>query len=313
MKIVFLEVGNLGDDMDFEQFRQLGEVVFYETTPDELVRERIADADIVAINKIPMNRETLEQAPNVKLICVTATGTNNIDFAYTNSRGIQVANVSSYSTNTVVQHTFAMAFYLLEKLAYYDNYVKSGKYMESPYFVHMGQPFHDLKGMTWGIVGLGEIGRGVADIARAFGCKVIYFSTSGKNHNPDYTQVSMEELLKESDIISIHAPLNSTTNGLFHYDVLKQMKPTALLLNLGRGPIVNDTDLARALQEGVIAGAGLDVLPIEPMAKDSPLAAIQDSSRLFITPHIAWASVESRTRLVDQVYKNMLDFIKTLV
>lgn len=313
MKIVFLEVGNLGDDMDFEQFRQLGEVVFYETTPDELVRERIADADIVAINKIPMNRETLEQATNVKLICVTATGTNNIDFAYTNSRGIQVANVSSYSTNTVVQHTFAMAFYLLENLPYYDKYVKSGEYMNSPYFVHMGQPFHDLKGMTWGIVGLGEIGRGVAAIAKAFGCKVIYFSTSGKNHNPDYTQVSMEELLKESDIISIHAPLNSITNGLFHYDVLKQMKPTALLLNLGRGPIVNDTDLARALQEGVIAGAGLDVLPIEPMTKDSPLAAIQDSSRLFITPHIAWASVESRTRLVDQVYKNMVDFIKTLV
>ncbi len=313
MKIVFLETGNLGDDMDFEPFRKLGDVTFYESTPPELVTERIGDADVVAINKIPMNRETLGQAANIKLICVTATGTNNIDFSYTESRGIRVANVSGYSTCTVVQHTFAMAFYLLEKLAYYDRYVKSGQYMDSPYFVHMGRPFHDLKGMTWGIVGLGEIGRGVADIAGVFGCRVVYFSTSGKNHNPDYEQVDLETLLGESDIVSIHAPLNAATERLFDYEALKRMKRSALLLNLGRGPIVDDKALARALQEGLIAGAGLDVLPEEPMAKDSPLAAIQDSERLLITPHIAWASVEARGRLIGQVYKNIEEFRKTLV
>lgn len=312
MKIVFLEIGNLGDDLDFEQFKELGEVEFYETTPDELVTERIGDADVVAINKIPMNRETLENAPNVKLICVTATGTNNIDFDYVNSRGIQVANVSSYSTDTVVQHTFAMAFYLLEKLAYYDKYVKSGEYMDSPYFVHMGRSFHDLKSLTWGIVGLGEIGRGVADIAKAFGSRVIYYSTSGKNNQSRYERVSLEQLLKESDIVSIHAPLNETTENLFRYEVFRMMKPTAVLLNLGRGPIVNDKDLARALQENLIGGAGLDVLSVEPMAKNSPLAAIQDSERLLITPHIAWASVEARTRLVNRVYENIKDFKNTL-
>jgi lactate dehydrogenase-like 2-hydroxyacid dehydrogenase len=312
MKIVFLEIGNLGDDLNFEQFKQLGEVKFYETTPEELVTERIGDAEVVAINKIPMNRETLENAPNVKLICVTATGTNNIDFEYINSRGIQVANVSSYSTDTVVQHTFAMAFYLLEKLAYYDKYVKSGEYMNSPYFVHMGRAFHDLKSLTWGIVGLGEIGRGVAEIARAFGCKVHYFSTSGQNNNAEYTRVSFEELLRESDIISIHAPLNAATENMFQYEAFKKMKSTAVLLNLGRGPIVNDQDLARALQENLIAGAGLDVLPVEPMAKNSPLAAIQDSERLLITPHIAWASVEARTRLVDSVYENIKNFKESI-
>ncbi|MGN0243645.1 MAG: D-2-hydroxyacid dehydrogenase [Lachnospiraceae bacterium] len=309
MKIVFLEVGNLGDDIDYAPFSDFGEVIFYETTPPELVKERIKDADVIAINKIPMNEETLGDALNVKLICVTATGTNNIDYAYTGKRGIVVKNVKGYSTETVVQHTFALLFYLYNKLAYYDSYVKSEAYMGSPYFVHIGRIFHDLYGKTFGIVGLGDIGRRVAEVAAAFGCRVIYYSTSGHNHNSDYTEVSFERLLEESDIISIHAPLNASTESLFNYDAFCRMKNSAYLLNLGRGPIVNEIDLARALDENLIAGAGLDVLCVEPMAQDSVLAHIKDSEKLIITPHIAWASTEARNRLVRCIYENIRTFL----
>lgn len=310
MKIVFMERDSLGSDVDLSYFSEIGDVTFYGQTGGAENPERIKDADIVVANKIMMDEELLKNAKNVKLICLTATGTNNVDFSYTNKRGIAVANVKSYSTASVVQHTFAMMFYLLEKLPYYDKFVKSGDYIRSDIFSHFEAKFHELYGMTWGIIGLGEIGRGVADIAKLFGCRVIYYSTSGKNANPAYERVELDSLLAESDIVSIHAPLNPVTQNLIGEEELRKMKKTAILLNLGRGPIVDQAALTKALKEDWIEAAGLDVLADEPMSADNPLIEIQDSTKLLITPHIAWATVEARSRCAREVFENMKSFLK---
>lgn len=305
-----LDAATVGADIDLSKFSGLGEFVRYDISTSEEAREHLAssDADVLIVNKVPVNKYTLEQAHNIKLVCLTATGYNNVDLAYTRSRGITVTNVAGYSTFSVVQHTFAMLFYLLEKLSYYDNFVKSGKYVDYPIFCHFSNTFHELYGMTWGIVGLGNIGREVARTARAFGCNVIYYSTSGRNHDPDYERVGFDELLARSDIVSIHAPLNDNTRALMNMDAFVKMKSSAILLNAGRGPIVSEKDLTDALNNGVIAAAGLDVLEEEPMRADNPLLAIKDSTKLLITPHIAWATCEARTRLLDEVYKNITGF-----
>lgn len=308
--IVFLEAGNLGSDMDLERFQKLGNVTIYEQTSYEELPKRVKDAEVLVLNKIRMNEETLSKADKLKLICVTATGTNNIDFDYMKKRGIEVRNAAGYSTETVVQHTFAMLFYLFEHLAYYDRYVKEGSYMASESFTHFARSFHDLSAMTYGVVGLGNIGRKVAETAKAFGARVIYYSTSGTHEDKEFERVGFSELLKESDIISVHAPLNEDTCHLFDAAAFRQMKPTAYFLNLGRGPIVEEQGLSEALTNGWIAGAGLDVLSEEPMKEDNPLYQIKDSDRLLITPHIAWASVEARTRLMDIVYENIRGFVE---
>lgn len=310
MKIVFLETGTLGKDVSLERFKELGEVTEYDLTLEEQVPERIADADVVIINKLPMNEKTLKDAKNLKLICLTATGTNNIDFPYTNARGLTVKNVAGYSTESVVQHTFALLFYLYEKLPYYDNYVKSEDYAYAPFFCHIEERFHELWGKTWGIIGLGEIGHRVAEVAKCFGCNVIYYSTSGKNNDPVYKRVTLDELLAQSDIVSIHAPLNADTLNLVNADCFKKMKKTAYLLNLGRGPIINEQDLYDALVNDEIAGAATDVLTKEPMSKDNPLIKIKDSKKLLITPHIAWATIEARQRCADRVFENVENFLK---
>jgi glycerate dehydrogenase len=310
MKIVFMETNTLGEDVDLSVFDQLGEIAKYPCSVPEENAERVKDADVIIVNKIPMNEKTLEKAEKLKLICITATGTNIVDFNYTNSRNITVANVKGYSTQSVVQHTFALFFYVYEKLSYYDEFVKSGKYIRSDIFSHFNVKFHELDGKTWGIVGLGEIGKGVAEIAKLFGCKVIYYSTSGKNSNPDYEQVDLDTLLQKADVISIHAPLNDRTRDLFGEEEFGKMKKSAVLLNLGRGPIVNEAALAKALKENTIAAAGLDVLSAEPMSHDNPLIEIQDSTKLIITPHIAWATVEARQRVVEEVYKNIIAYQK---
>lgn len=310
MKIVFMEADTVGSDVDLSYFDSLGEVVKYKKSEPSENKDRVKDADIIVVNKIPMNESTLSEAKNLKLICITATGTNIIDFDYTNKRNIAVANVSGYSTQSVIQHTFALLFYVYEKLSYYDDFVKSGEYIRSDIFSHFEQKFNELYGKTWGIIGLGEIGRGVANIAKAFGCNVIYYSTSGKNANADYKQVDFDTLLKRSDIISIHAPLNQKTENLINEEALKKMKNTAILLNLGRGPIVNEEALANALETNEIAAAGLDVIKVEPMAADNPLYRIKDSTKLIITPHIAWATKEARNRVVAEVYKNIEAFMR---
>ncbi len=309
MNIVVLDSNTLGADIDLSVFKKYGELTVYEKSSQEEAKERVKDADIIITNKVMLNEETLGKASHLRLICVTATGTNNVDFDYTNSKNITVTNVSGYSTPTVMQHTFAMLFYLLEKLRTYDEYVKSGEYIKSPAFTYLGESFNDITGMTYGIIGLGAIGREVAKVAQAFGCRVIYYSTSGRNNNCDYERVDLDTLLRESDIISIHAPLNENTQGLINLDNLNKMKKSAILLNLGRGPIVNENDLAYALKNDIIAAAGLDVLTREPMTKDNPLFDIKDSRKLLITPHMAWGSVEARRRLMEEVCKNIEAYI----
>ena len=310
MKIVFLDRSSIGEDLDLSEFDALGDVVMYDFTYPEEAPERVKDADILILNKTPVNAETIGCAEHLKLVCVTATGTNNLDKDYLKERGIEWRNVAGYSTESVAQHTFSLLFYLFEHLPYYDEYVKSGSYAGDRSFTHYAKVFHELNGKTWGIVGLGTIGKRVYEIAKTFGCKMQYVSTSGKNHNSDYNEVSFDELLRTSDIISVHAPLDENTKGLFNIDTFSKMKPDAIFLNLGRGPIVVEEDLCVALEKGMIGAAGLDVLSEEPMRKDSPFLRIKDSNRLFITPHIAWASVEARERLMHIIADQIREFNK---
>lgn len=310
MKIVFLDAKTIGEDIDLSGFDVLGEVVKYGFSTAEEARERSKDADVLILNKVQVNQKTIGEADHLKLVCVTATGTNNLDKEYLDKRGIAWRNVAGYSTESVAQHTFAMLFYLLEKLPYYDNYVKSEKYVNDVSFTHFAKAFHELSGMTYGIIGLGNIGRRVADIAKAFGCRVIYYSTSGRNSQPGYERVSFDELLEQSDIVSIHAPLDENTLGLMNKEAFAKMKKSAILLNVGRGPIINEADLAEALNNKTIAAAGLDVLSVEPMQEDNPLRGIKDSERLLITPHIAWAGVEARNRLMGIILGEIKEFFK---
>lgn len=308
MKIVFLDAKTIGEDIDLSGFDELGEVVKYGFSTAEEARERSKDADVLVLNKVQVNEQTIGAAKHLKLVCVTATGTNNLDKEYLAKQGIEWRNVAGYSTESVAQHTFAMLFYLLEKLPYYDNYVKSEKYVNDVSFTHFAKAFHELSGKTYGIIGLGNIGRRVADIAKAFGCHVIYYSTSGRNSQPGYERVSFDELLERSDIVSIHAPLDENTLGLMNQKAFAKMKSSAILLNVGRGPIINEADLAEALNNRTIAAAGLDVLSVEPMQPENPLRGIKDSERLLITPHIAWAGVEARMRLMDIILNQVKEF-----
>ena len=307
MKIVFLDAVTLGKDMDFTPFEALGDVVKYPSTKPGEVSERIKDADVLVTNKVPVNAETLGDNDSVKLVCVAATGTNNLDKAFLEDKQIAWRNVAGYSTESVAQHTFAMLFYLYEHLPYYDAYVKSGDYGESPVFTHFDRPFSEISGKTMGIIGLGTIGKRVAEIAKAFGMKVIYYSASGRPPQAGYHQVDFDTLLKTSDIVSIHAPLNSYTRGLMDREAFQKMKKTAILLNTGRGPIVDEKALHDALIEGEIASAGLDVLSTEPIAEDNPLRFIKDE-RVLITPHVAWATVEARERLLKTICEQIRIF-----
>ncbi len=309
MKIVELDRNTLGYDIDTSVFADFGDYTQHDSDTVENNREYIKDADVVIFNKAVMNEQMLKDAPNVKLLCITATGFDNIDLDYAKSRGIAVANVKAYSTPAVAQHTFALALYVLEKISYYDDYVKSGKYSSQTGFCNFDEKYTELEGKTWGIVGMGNIGRKVAQIATAFGCHVIYYSTTGKNTDTGYEQVSFDELLKRSDFLSLHCPLNDATRGLIDMAALKKMKSSAILINVARGPVIVDEDLTQALEQGIIAGAGLDVLTKEPMPADSPLHRIKDSRKLLITPHMAWASVEARQRCADEIYLNIKAFL----
>ena len=309
MKIVFLDVKTIGEDIDLSGFERFGEVVKYGFSSPEEARVRTRDADVIILNKVVINEQSIGEAEHLKLVCVTATGTNNLDKEYLEKRGIEWRNVAGYSTETVAQHTFALLFFLMEKLSYYDAYVKSERYIGDTIFTHFENVFHELSGKTWGIIGLGAIGHRVADIAKLFGCRVIYYSTSGKNNQPGYERVDFDTLLKESDVVSVHAPLTADTEGLMNKAAFDRMKKSAIFLNLGRGPIVVEADLADALERGSIAAAGLDVLTIEPMSPSNPLRRIKDSDRLLITPHIAWASIEARTRLMKIIESQISDFL----
>jgi glycerate dehydrogenase len=308
MKIVLLDALTFGDT-DLSSFKQFGEVEIFQTTSKEQTQERIYNADVIVTNKVVISDAVMANAPKLKLICVAATGMNNIDLEAAKKRAIEVKNVSGYSTDSVVQHTFSMLFYLIGHSKYYDEFVKSGAYSKSPIFTDVTKPFFEIKGKKWGIIGLGTIGRKVASVAKTFGAEICYYSTSGKNSSNDFTQVDLCELLKVCDIISIHAPLNEKTLNLLGYEQLLMCKDKAVVLNLGRGGIIDEEALARIIDEKNIS-FGLDVLEKEPIREDHPLLRVKNQENLYITPHIAWASVEARDKLIAGVVENIKSFIR---
>ena len=304
MKIVFLDAATMGE-VSFAPIAQLGELVCYERSTPQEALERVADCDVLIINKVLVTPELIDAAPNLKLICESATGVNNIDLAYAASKGIPVRNAVGYSTSSVAQSTFMHILSLLGEGPYYDNCVKSGRYSAMDIFTDPAMNWEETEGKTIGIIGMGNIGSRVAKIAEAFGMKVCYFSTSGTGHCKEYHCLPLDELLKQSDIISIHAPLNERTNGLIGAEQLSLMKPTAILVNMGRGGIVDEAALADAISNEKIAGAALDVFAKEPLPADNPLLNVSHPERLRLAPHAAWASVQARERLVKQIADNI--------
>jgi glycerate dehydrogenase len=307
MKIVFLDAITVGNDIDYSNISEFGEFITYPTTKPHETYERSKEADIVITNKVVFKKDLLKKLPSLKLICITATGMNNVDLEAAKELGIEVKNVAGYSTYSVTQHTFSLLFYLIGKLKKQDEYVKNLSWSKNGIFTNI-DPFFEIRGKKWGIIGLGTIGKEVANVAKSFGCSVSYYSTSGKNNNSLYEQKSLSDLLKSSDIISIHAPLNEKTDNLIRYEELKLLKDGAVFINVGRGGIVNESDLAKILDEKEIF-VGLDVTKVEPIEKDNPLLFVKNQDRLFITPHIAWSSKEARVILMQKTYENIKEFL----
>ena len=304
MKIVFLDAATMGNT-PMDEIAALGAFSCYpSSTPDE-ARQRAADADVVILNKVIVDAAFLDAAPRLKLICEAGTGINNIDTALCEKRGVLVRNVAAYSTDSVAQTTWMHILNLAGRAFHYNAYVRDGRYSAGKIHTDSAHPFTEIAGKTIGIVGMGAIGQKVARIAEAFGMDVIYYSTSGTSHCKEYPSVGIDELLSRSDVVSIHAPYNEKTAGLIDYVGLKKMKATAVLVNTGRGGIAVEADLARALDEGVIAGAGIDVFVREPLSLDHPYLRMQHPERLLLSPHIAWASNEARARLAHEMAENI--------
>lgn len=309
MKITILDAKTLGQDIDLSVFEQFGEFEIHQTTTKDQTIQRIQYSDIVITNKVIIDKAVLDACQNLKLICISATGMNNVDLEYARQKRVKVTNVAGYSTKSVAQHTFSMLFYLLGQMRYYDEYVQSGQWEKDTLFTHIAHPFYEISGKKWGIIGMGTIGGEVAKIASAFGSQIQYYSTSGQNSNQPYTQVSLNQLLSECDIISIHAPLNDQTQNLIAKEQLALIKEDAVLLNLGRGGIINEEDLANALENKRFF-TGLDVTQFEPLSNQSPLFGIKDKQRLLITPHIAWTSIEAREILLQGIVQNIKDYLR---
>lgn len=306
MEIAFLDDVTIGNDISLEPIRKRGDITLYGDTQPNQVDERIAGFDVVITNKVEIRKANIDKTPTLKLICVAATGVNNIDVEYAESKGIPVRNVAGYSTESVSQVTMMHILNLVGKGIYFDNFIKSGQYTSRGLFVDVSNPFFELKGKKLGIIAMGNIGSRVAQLATAFGMEVSYFSTSGTSHCTDYPSLPIDQLLCESDVVSIHAPLNSRTSNLITYEKMKLMKPTAFLVNVGRGGIVNESELVDALNDGLLAGAAIDVFQKEPIPADHPyLSKLNDPSRLILSPHIAWTSREARTLLIQKIAENI--------
>jgi len=307
MKIVFLDAKTLGADLDLSSLAEFGEFVRYETTAANETISRLQGADIVITNKVLITKEVID-ACDLKLICVAATGTNNVDMEYAKEKGIPVKNVAGYSTNSVTQQVFANLLTLVGKIPFYNDLVLSKKWSQSGLFTNIDKPFYELNGKKFGIIGLGTIGKNVASVARAFGCEICYYSTSGKNANSEFKRVELDEMLKTCDIISIHAPLNENTKNLLNEGNLGKLKKGAILMNFGRGGIVNEKAVASALNSGEIYFIS-DVFEKEPMSEDNPLLNLKFPENVLFTPHLAWASKEARVKLLELMKKNISEFL----
>ncbi len=306
MKIVFLDEYSLGG-ADLNSIKGLGEYHGYEIThTTEEILERAKDAQVVICNKTPLNRDTLAALPQLRLVCIAATGMNNVDLDAAAEFGIEVKNVAGYSTNSVAETTLGSALAMLRKVVYYDTYIKSGEYSKSDRLFNFDRPIESLHGKRWGIIGLGAIGRRVAQLATLFGCEVRYYSTSGVVRDEEWQSVAtLDEILAYSDILSIHSPLNTQTANLIGAEQLRKMNRNAILINVARGGIVDEAALCSALDEGTIAGAALDVFANEPLEKESPLLRVNDPYKLLLSPHNAWAADRSIEQLVKCIAQNI--------
>lgn len=310
MNIVFLDQYSVHTS-DLTSIKHLGNYVGYDSTPDDKVVERCMNAEVVIANKTPFKADTLRALPRLKLICIAATGMNNVDLKTAEELGITVKNAIDYSTYSVAESTLGFALALYKQTIYYDRFVKDGEYASAKRQFYFGRTIHELHGKNWGIIGLGNIGKRVAELAKAFGCNVSYYSTSGRNNNSDYTQLSLEELLNTSDIVSVHSPLSRNTYHLIDEAQFAQMKPSAIIINVARGSIIAEDALANALNNNIISGAALDVFSQEPINADNPLFNVKDPHKLILSPHTAWASVESLQALVEKVAENIQSFINS--
>lgn len=311
MNIVFLDAKTMGEVPNLSDLENLGNYTSYSLTLPSERKERIAGADIVITCKVVIDKEVIDSCPSLKLICVAATGTNNVDVDYACSKGIEVKNVAGYSSESVAQLTVAMALSLVNRLSYYDRFVKSGDYSRSRMFTHYGPSFYELRGKTAGIIGLGNIGKRVAELLGAFGMRIVYHSVSGKNLNSPWKHADLDELLSASDLICIHCPLTDKTRNLINRTSISLMKSSAILINMARGGIVNEPDMAEALDNNKIGGFAADVYETEPMNPESPFLKLKEQERVILTPHIAWTSVEARTRLIQKLVENIKTFLNT--
>lgn len=309
MKGVMLDAKSIDNgDMDFSGLESVvPNWQYHDNTHVDEVIERIKDADIVIANKVKLLEPSIAQAKQLKLICVSATGTNNVDLDAAAQAGITVANVTNYATPSVVQHVFCLLLALVRKLNQYQAAVKDGRWQQSEFFCLLDYPITELAGKTMGIIGYGVLGKAVATAAEAFGMRVLVADRKGAA--PRDGRVSFEQLMCESDVVSLHCPLTPETSNLIDEQALALMKHSAILINTARGGIVNETALVNALKRGELGGAGFDVLSEEPPVHGNPLLDAQ-LQNLIVTPHIAWASTQSRQRVIDEVVKNIAAFLQ---
>lgn len=309
MKIAVLDIKSIGEGLDYSPLYEAGEVTLFDYTDQTQVLEHLKGVDVAVSNKVIYTKEIIKALPDLKLICMTGTGYNHIDVAAAKSSGVGVCNVIDYCTESVAQHTMAMVLHLVHQLSYYKNYVSEGRYIDDEDFTHYEVKFRELGAMRWGIVGMGNIGRRVAELANAFGCDVVYYSTSGRNNDQSYQQVDLDELIESCDIITVHSPMNERTSNLVDAKILDRMKRDVILVNAGRGGIINERDVVDAVLKGGIGGLGIDVLTKEPMSADSPYMEVRNHNNVLITPHVAWAAVEARQRVIHEVLENITTFV----
>jgi len=307
MKIILLDAKTLGSDIPLTVFSDTGEFVSYPKTSPEEAPGRIADADVIVTNKVKLRADILKYAPNLKLICVTATGYDNVDIDYCKQNGIAVCNVKGYSTECVAQLTISMALSLTNHLRVFDDYVKSGQYSKSGIQNKLTPTFNEVYGKTWGIVGLGSIGKRVADIARVMGCKVLAYKRTPVE---DYECVDLETLMRESDFISVHIPSSPETVGLISREMLSLTKERAILINVARGNVLDEQAVADAILDGSLYGFGCDVYSTEPFPENHPYSKLSKCDNVILTPHMAWGGYETRVRLVFEVAENINAFYK---
>lgn len=305
MKITVLDAATLGEDVTFEKWEALGELKVYNTTPANEVISRLEGSDVAILNKVKITAEVIDALHSLKLICVTATGYDNIDLSACKEKGVAVCNVKGYSTHSVAQVTITLALALMTHLAEYSQCVKSGDYTKSKIQNRLTPVFHELYGKTFGVVGLGNIGKQVARVAEAFGCRVLCYK---RTPDPDFNCVDLETLLKESDIVTLHLPLSTETKNIIGEKELKLMKKSAILVNAARGAVTDEEAVAKAVENGVIGGFATDVYSVEPMEENSPLQRIKDFNNVILTPHMAWGAYESRVRCIDEIAKNITAF-----